>query len=113
MNRYILIRRLKGPAILLLLGVVALLHQAGLVSYWKLFIPLLLILLGLLLLAERMTLATETEYPPAPYPGAPYPGAPYPGAVNPAAGPVVTQPGTSIVPAHDDDFERDKNGGQS
>jgi hypothetical protein len=112
MNRYILIRRLKGPAVLLLLGIVALLHQADLVS-WKLFVPLLLILLGVLQLAERMSLATETEYPPAPYPGAPYPGVPYAGAVNPAAGPVVTQPGTSIVPAHDDEFERDKNGGQS
>ncbi len=28
MNRYILIRRLKGPAILLLIGTMALLHQA-------------------------------------------------------------------------------------
>ena len=112
MNRYILIRRLKGPAVLLLLGIVALLHQADLVS-WKLFVPLLLILLGVLQLAERMSLATETEYPPAPYPGAPYPGVPYAGAVNPAAGPVVTQPGASIVAAHDDEFERDKNGGQS
>ena len=45
MNRYILIRRLTGPSILLLLGVVALLHEADLVS-WNLFIPLLLILVS-------------------------------------------------------------------
>ena len=32
MNRYILIRRLTGPAFLLLLGVVALLHEAHLVE---------------------------------------------------------------------------------
>ena len=32
MNRYILIRRLRGPAILLLIGVIALLHQTGIVS---------------------------------------------------------------------------------
>ena len=33
MNRYILIRRLTGPAILLLIGIIALLHQADLVSW--------------------------------------------------------------------------------
>jgi hypothetical protein len=112
MNRYILIRRLKGPAILLLVGIIALLHQADLVS-WKLFVPLLLILLGVLQLAERMTLAAETDYPPTSIPGAPYPGAPYQGQGNPAAAQGVTQPGTSIVPAHDDDFQRGSNGGQS
>ena len=29
MNHYILIRRLRGPAILLLIGVIALLHSTG------------------------------------------------------------------------------------
>ena len=52
MNRYLLIRRLYGPAFLLLTGVIALLHQADLAS-WKLFFPLFLILLGVLKLAER------------------------------------------------------------
>ena len=107
MNRYILIRRLRGPAILLLLGVIALLHQADLVS-WKLFVPLLLILLGVLQLAERMTLAAQSNYPAAPYAGDPNPG-----AGNPVAGPSVTQPGTSIVPADNNEFERGPNGGQS
>jgi hypothetical protein len=112
MNRYILIRRLKGPAVLLLLGVIALLHQADLVS-WKLFVPLLLILLGVLQLAERMSLAAEPDYPPtAGVGGAPYPGQPYTGAANYGAGQTVTQPGTSIVPARDE-FEREENGGQS
>ena len=41
---------LDGPLVLLLLGVVALLHQADLVS-WSIFIPLLLILIGVLKLA--------------------------------------------------------------
>ncbi len=111
MNRYILIRRLKGPAVLLLVGIIALLHQADMVS-WKLFVPLLLILLGVLQLAERMSLASETEYPPAPYPGAPYPGAPYPTPGTPGAGAAAPQAGTSIVPARDE-YERDANGGQS
>jgi hypothetical protein len=106
MNRYILIRRLKGPAILLLVGVIALLHQADMVS-WKLFVPLLLILLGVLQLAERMSLASESNLPPNSYPGVPYAT-----PTSPMGGPSVPQAGTSIVPAHDE-FERDPNGGQS
>ena len=111
MSRYILIRRLRGPAFLLLVGVIALLHQADVLS-WSHAWPLFLILMGVLLLAERAALATE-GYPP--YPGAqdggpyqpPYPGAPYPGTapVPPA------ETGTSIVPASHDDYER--HGGQS
>ncbi len=70
MSRYILIRRLRWPAILLLIGVLALLHQAGVIPhFWRLFWPLLLIMLGVLLLAERAALAAE-GYPP--YPGAPW-----------------------------------------
>ena len=64
MNRYILIRRLRGPAILLLLGVIALLHEAGLVEFWSLFFPLLLILIGVLKLAERAALAAAGDEVP-------------------------------------------------
>src|SRR5258708_23507770 len=113
MNRYILIRRLTGPSILLLLGVVALLHQADLVS-WSIFLPLLLILIGVLKLAQRAALdaASDDELYPGnqgPYPGAPYP---YAGGVNPApAG--SPQPGASIAPAHTQDFGKDPEGGPS
>ena len=86
MSRYILIRRLRGPAFLLLVGVIALLAQAHILG-WDQSWPLFLILAGVLLLAERAALAAE-GYPL--FPGAPYPptsqGAPYPGAPNPAAG---------------------------
>ena len=51
MNRYIMIRRLRGPAILLLAGIILLLHEADLVEFWGLFLPLLLILIGVLKLA--------------------------------------------------------------
>jgi len=114
MNRYIFIRRLTGPCVLLLLGVVALLHQANLV-HWELFVPLLLILLGVLKLAERAALAADGGYPPPPYPGAPYPGAPYAGAVNPTPGtaPYTAPTSSSIVPSPTHDFEKDPNGGQS
>ncbi|HWA93352.1 MAG TPA: hypothetical protein VG844_02035 [Terracidiphilus sp.] len=111
MNRYILIRRLTGPSVLLLLGIIALLHQADLVS-WNLFFPLLLILIGLLKLAQRAALAAAGDEAYNYYPGS-YPGYPY-GAGAPPQAP-VTQPvpqGTSqsIVPSHKDFGQ---GGGQS
>lgn len=66
MNRYYFIRRLTGPAILLLLGIVALLSEMHL-AHFSIFVPLLLILLGILKLAER---AAWAEYPGAQPPGA-------------------------------------------
>jgi hypothetical protein len=101
-----LIRRLRGPAFLLLVGVIALLNQADILS-WGHAWPLFLILAGVLLLAERAALATE-GYPPYPgtYPG--YPAETYPPACQPTAPPQTTS--TSIVPANDD---YDRHGGQS
>lgn len=105
MNRYILIRRLTGPSILLLLGVVALLHQADLVS-WNIFVPLLLILIGVLKLAQRAALAAAGDEPM--YPGSsPYP---YGAAVPPVPTQPPAQTGTSIVPAPPQNFG---SGGQS
>lgn len=100
MNRYILIRRLRGPAFLLLVGLIALLHQMDILS-WGHAWPLFLILAGVLLLAERAALPDE-GYVANPYgtPGAP-PAQPGP----PPA------PGTSIVPADADDYIH--RGGQS
>jgi hypothetical protein len=108
MNRYILIRRLRAPAILLLIGVIALLHQMDVIDdFWRYLVPLILILLGVLLLLERAVLATDGDLASG-YPGSPYPGAPYPGPQPPAA-----PQSTSIVPAHSHDFGDDPNGGQS
>jgi Domain of unknown function (DUF5668) len=134
-NRYILIHRLRAPAVLLLIGVLALLHQMGVIDhFWHLFWPLLFILIGAILLAERAFLSMDSglisgdgdpSYPGAPYPGAPYPGAPYqqgapypgapyPGAPYAGAAPVPPAPAsTAIVPAHSHDFDDDDtNGGQ-
>lgn len=109
MNRYILIRRLRGPAILLLLGTILLMHQAGLVEFWDLFIPLLLILIGVLKLAERAALAAAGDE--TPYAGSPYP---YGAAANPTAvGVVQPQAGTAIVPAAAQDYGKGPEGGQS
>jgi hypothetical protein len=111
MSRYILIRRLRGPAFLLLIGIVALLHQTGVVYHmWRLFWPLALILWGLLLLAERAALELE-GYPP-PFPDATYPGGPYAQPPVAGSGPgVPPSPGSAIVPANPDDLGR-SNGGQ-
>ena len=105
MNRYILIRRLRGPAVLLLLGTILLMHEAGLIDFWSLFVPLLLILIGVLKLAERAALAAAGDE--APYPGSPYP---YGAAAAPAA--AQPQPGTSIVPVAQD-YGKGPEGGQS
>ncbi|HLY43091.1 MAG TPA: hypothetical protein VKR52_17895 [Terracidiphilus sp.] len=117
MNRYILIRRLTGPLVLLLLGVIALLHQADLV-HWSLFFPLLLILIGVLKLAQRAALAAAGDEPyNGGYPGAGYPGATYPpaGGVNPGQAPQQApgQQGTSIVPAPPQNYGQGPQGGKS
>ena len=109
MSRYILIRRLRGPAFLLLVGVNALLAQAHILG-WGHSWPFYLILAGVLQLAERAALASE-GYPL--FPGAPWHDASQgtgqvagQGAAN-----VVASAGTAIVPSHD--FENDREGGQS
>lgn len=107
MNRYIMIHRMTGPAILLLLGIVALLSQAHVVHF-SIFIPLLFILLGVLKLAERAALA-GWEYPgPGMGPGmGPGVGPQTPptatygryGSTDSSTG--VGSTSTSIVPRHD------------
>jgi len=76
MNHYIMIRRLRLPAILLLLGGVWLLHSTGVLDRpWHWFWPLLLILLGVFMLAERAALAAVDGDSQASYPGQPGTGA--------------------------------------
>ncbi|MGD0892243.1 MAG: hypothetical protein ABR923_11955 [Terracidiphilus sp.] len=115
MSRYILIRRLRGPAFLLLIGILALLHQAHWIRFWHLFWPLLLILWGALLLAERAALAIDGGYPdgtfgwdsPSGTGVPPYPGQPVP--QTPVAPPASS--GTAIVPA-EHEFDNGQNGGR-
>lgn len=119
MSRYMMIRRLRGPAFLLLVGVLALLNQADILSWGKSW-PFFLILAGLLVLAERAALASEGGYPPYPaapqpgasYPGQPYSGAPQPGATDPRSATGVPAypgpPAAYVAPEH-----KDSEGGQS
>jgi len=104
MNRYILIRRLRGPAFLLLVGVIALLAQANILS-WGQSWPLFLILAGLLLLAERAALAGE-GYPPPP--GGPWQNTTL--GTGPVAQPTA---GTAIVPSESHDYGDEIHGGRS
>jgi hypothetical protein len=115
MSRYLIVCRLRWPALLLLTGVIALLDQMDILTWGRAW-PLYLILLGLLALAERAALAAEPPpgYPyAAGYQSAGYPAGFAPGYAPPAgtyAGPApvpgsappVQPPSTGIVPAHTD-----------
>ena len=83
MNSWLLIRRLRGPAFLILFGVTALLNQWGVLSFSRSW-PLYLILAGLIGLAERAAILAAPPMPPA-----------YPGPYAPAAYPPV-QPYTNV-----------------
>jgi hypothetical protein len=109
MNRWLLIRRLRGPAFLLMFGVTALLHEWHILSFGQSW-PLYLVLAGVLTLAERaaFTVPDPSQMPPVypPYAGGP----PYAGAGYPPPTPTGWQttppaPGTGIVPAPPSDIE--------
>jgi hypothetical protein len=108
MNRWLLIRRLRGPAFLLLFGITALLHEWNILSFGQSW-PLYLVLAGVLSLAERA--AFEQPDPmqaPPPYPGA-YPPPPPPAGWAPAST-APQAPGSGIVPAGPSDLERTEGG---
>ncbi|HVJ09577.1 MAG TPA: hypothetical protein VM554_14460 [Acidisarcina sp.] len=88
MNRYAILCRLTGPALLLLTGVLALLAQAHILPWHKSW-PLYLITLGVLKLLQRSALC---EIEPGDYPG-------YPGTTPPPQPPASTSSTTSIVPS--------------
>src|SRR5271165_5821838 len=68
MNSWLLIRRLRGPAFLILVGITALLNQWGVLSFSRSW-PLYLILAGVIGLAERAAIMLAPPVPPV-YPGA-------------------------------------------
>ena len=92
MNSWLMIRRMRAPAFLILVGVNALLNQWGVISFGRSW-PLFLILAGLLGLAERAALAAappplySNPYVPTGYPAPSYtPPPPVPGQDDPLAG---------------------------
>jgi len=93
MNHWLLIRRLRGPAFLLLLGITALLNQWDILSFGRSW-PLYLILFGLMSLAERAALSQAHLDGFDPITGQPI--AP---SSSVYGGPGYGAPGSSIVPA--------------
>jgi hypothetical protein len=111
MNHYIMIHRLRGPLLLILAGSVALLNRMGIIDhFWHWFLPLMLILLGLLMLAERAVMASYGGYPP--FPGTLYPGAPDPLSAT-GVQPYPGQPEAYIPSAHSGETDTSSEGGQS
>ena len=82
MNSWLLIRRLRGPAFLILFGITALLSQWGILSFSRSW-PLYLILAGVIGLAERAAILAAPPVPPV-YPGA-YASTAYPQGTPPYA----------------------------
>jgi hypothetical protein len=66
MNRYLFLHRIKGPVMILVFGITALLDQWNILSFGRSW-PLYLIALGLLQLAERA--AWSEAFPPEGYSG--------------------------------------------
>lgn len=106
MNRYMIICRLRWPALLLLTGVLALLAQADILQ-WDQSWPLYLILLGVLALAERAVMASQPPpmnpidpMNPMGYPyGAAYPTSGYGSPVYPGAGGVPSGSTAAYTPS--------------
>jgi hypothetical protein len=90
MNQYLLLRRLRGPLILVTIGVMALLNQYDVLSFGRSW-PLILIVIGILMLAERIAL---TQMPPPPAGGF------YPEGFAPAPPVVPVQPAVGQTEAN-------------
>jgi hypothetical protein len=94
MNQWLLIRRLRGPAFLLLVGITALLNQWDVLSFGRSW-PLYLILFGLMSLAERAALSQADLEGYDPLTGQPRSMT---GQPQPVDSTIYSGPGTSIVP---------------
>jgi hypothetical protein len=101
MNSWLLIRRLRGPAFLILIGITALLNQWGVLSFGRSW-PLYLILAGVIGLAERAAILAAPPAPPM-YPG-PYASPAYPQSA--AAPPYTSVPASGMTGSADDPNRR-------
>ncbi|HEY6433843.1 MAG TPA: hypothetical protein VIZ17_17830 [Acetobacteraceae bacterium] len=110
-ERWLLIRRLRWPAVLLMFGVTALLHEWRILSFGQSW-PLYLVLFGVLALAERAAFTMpDPSQMPQQYP--PYTGSYPPPQPPPSGWTTPSSPasgGTSIVPAPPSDIERTEGG---
>lgn len=100
MNQWLLIRRMRLPAFLLLFGLTALLHEWHILSFGRSW-PLYLVLAGVFGLVERLVFPQD-ELPPAP--------AAYPGPYPPPAGWSEPAAGTSLATVAPGELERTEGG---
>lgn len=99
MNSYYFVHRIKWPAMLVVVGITALLDEYNLISYSHSW-PLYLIVLGVLTLAERAMMAQQVPPPNYAYQQQPWPQGP-PMSGQPPYPPAPAS--TSIVPVPDED----------
>lgn len=97
MNRYLFLHRIKGPAMILVFGITALLDEWHVLSFGQSW-PLYLIVLGALMLAERAAWSEMYEPPPNGYQVGGQPG-----AWGSPTGPTGSSNALSIAPPHDPD----------
>ncbi|HEX4066693.1 MAG TPA: hypothetical protein VHZ09_11780 [Acidobacteriaceae bacterium] len=113
MNQYIFLRRMRGPIMLLVFGVTAILAEYTRIGYADSW-PLYIIAWGVLKLAENAILAQHPPSSMPPYPGYQQPAypaadyqqhgyAPYPGAGAATGSTTGTTISTPIVPVDDEE----------
>lgn len=95
MNQYIFLRRMRGPIMLLVFGITAILDEYTRIGYGQSW-PLYIVAWGILMLAENAILA---QHPPSTLP--PYPGYPQQSGYPPSASGTTTS--TAIVPADNEE----------
>lgn len=103
MNPYIFIHRIKGPAMLLVFGVTALLNEWDIISFGRSW-PLYLIVLGVLQLAERAAWSQwqQQQYAQGQYAAQTAPGSGAPPAPPSSSSLAITPP--SLPPDPDRRF---------
>jgi len=82
---FFIAQAVRGPVMMITIGVLFAMHQAGVLSFSRTW-PLILIVLGIMKLIERMV-APRVIYNQPPYPQAPYGQPPYPPPPPPPGGP--------------------------
>jgi hypothetical protein len=102
MNQYLFLRRMRGPIMLLVFGVTAILDEYTGIHYGMSW-PLYIIAWGVLKLAENAVLAQNPPQVPGPYSGYQPPAGygPYPGNQPPQGTPPSSS--TAIVPVQDEE----------
>lgn len=106
MNRWYQIRRIRGAAFLILIGVLALLDQWRILSWHKSW-PLFLIVAGLLALAERAAWTADVRDQQAATMGQPIPPNPAKSSWSGAPQSDATQPFIQTHPPAPEDYGRE------